>query len=84
MVNNKCPYCNSADMTLDCDVRISGRLYEDGTIRINPWWTIDTLETESVSGCDSHDIQGFCGNCGEYCSFDWDKGFIEGGGIDDV
>lgn len=84
MINTKCPYCGSSDMTVDMDVRITGDLYEDGTIKVRDWWTPDGELKEAVYSNSSEFMQGYCSSCGAYCSFDWEKGFIEGGGIDDV
>lgn len=82
MINTKCPYCGSDDMTADIDVRITGDLLEDGRIIARHYWTPLELTEESIAGASSQDIQGFCSNCGKYCSFDWEKGFIPGPGID--
>ena len=81
MINTKCPYCGSSDMTVDMDIRITGDLYEDGTIKIRKWWTPDDELKEAVYSNRSEDMQGFCSKCGSYCSFDWEKGFVEGDGI---
>lgn len=81
MINRKCPYCGSEDMTVDIDVRITGDLQKDGTIKIRSYWTPDGELKEAVATNLSDDMQGYCGNCDAYCSFDWQKGFIKGNGI---
>lgn len=82
MINTKCPYCGSSDMTVDMDIRITGDLQEDGTIIIRPYWTPDDELKEAMYSNSSEFMEGFCGSCGAYCNFSWEKGFIEGGGID--
>ena len=76
MINIKCPYCGSGNMTADIDIRITGRLNSDGTIRVNDWWLERPELTELVNTATSEDIHGYCNTCGSYCDFDGDKGFI--------
>lgn len=77
MINNKCPYCGSADICADIDVRITGILGEDGEIRAKEHWLIrDYLDGEAIACAPSDDIHGFCSSCQQYCDFDWKKGFI--------
>ena len=76
-INTCCPYCGSDDICADVDIRITGKLQKDGTIRANDWWLQrSTLEDEAIGGTSSEDINGFCSNCGAYCAFDWEKGYI--------
>ncbi len=84
MINTKCPYCGSSNMTVDMDIRITGDLQEDGTVILRKHWTdYDELQSQ-VNENDSDHMQGWCADCDGYCSFSWEKGFIKGGGIDDV
>ena len=68
-------------MTVDMDIRITGDLQEDGTVKVRKHWTsYDELQEAAMSNT-SDCMQGWCANCDGYCSFDWDKGFIKGDGI---
>ena len=84
MINTKCPYCGSNDMTVDVDICVTGDLQADGTIKIRPCWTPDEELDVAVSSTSAKYIEGFCGSCGAYCAFNWGKGFIKGDGIDDI
>lgn len=77
-VNTTCPYCGSKNMTADCDIRITGVLDKKGHIRVKDFWLErETLEGEAIMESADSDIHGFCEDCGEYCDFDWKKGFVK-------
>lgn len=81
MINTKCPYCGSSNMTVDMDIRITGDLQEDGTIKVREHWTsYDELQEAAMSNTSDY-IQGWCSNCDGYCNFSWEEGFIKGDGI---
>ena len=76
-VNTCCPYCGSKEMTTEINIRITGDLQHNGTIKIRDYWTpAEELEI-AVSSAPSKDIKGYCSHCSNYCDFDWKKGFIE-------
>jgi DNA-directed RNA polymerase subunit RPC12/RpoP len=79
-MNVQCPYCGSENMTVDCDIRITGILQPNGKIVVKDWWGLNELNN-TVSISSSSDMQGRCADCGEYCSFSWESGFIKGSGI---
>ena len=64
-------------MTVDIDVRITGELQKDGKVIARNYWTPQTLTEEAIAESSSEDMGGFCGKCGEYCDFDWEKGFVK-------
>lgn len=74
--NRKCPYCGSENMTADIDVRVTGDLQPDGTIKVRNFWTPDNELEVAVASSSASDIQGFCGACGGYCDFSWQEGFV--------
>ncbi len=80
--NRNCPYCGSRHMTVDADIRITGDLQENGTIKVRPWWTLEDELTEAVNNNSNEYLEGFCSDCGSLCNFSWEEGFIKGGGID--
>jgi hypothetical protein len=71
-------------MTVDVDICITGDLQTDGTIKVRPYWTPDEELELAVSSTSAENIEGFCGNCGAYCEFNWDQGFIKGDDTHDV
>ena len=79
-MNKYCPYCGSDQMTVDADIRVTGTLSSNGRIVIKRCWDRAEL-TESANELSSKDLEGFCDECGEYCNFDWEKGFVKGDGI---
>ena len=73
-MNTKCPYCGSENVTVDCDIRVTGRLNPDGTVTVKNHWNLNELSIAiNESSCD--DLSGFCDDCGIYCDFSWEKGF---------
>lgn len=77
MINTKCPYCGSSDMTADVDIHVTGDLQPDGTIKVRRYWMPDDELEIAVASSSASDIQGYCGACGAYCCFDWSRGYLK-------
>ena len=82
MVNTKCPYCGSENILAYCPIVVSGHLNSDGKIIVNLAWAQREL-SEAVARSPQDDLQGYCYDCGNYCRFSWNDGFIKGDTNDD-
>lgn len=68
---NRCPYCNSTDISIDVDVTIGCHL-EDGMLMLNDGY-FDNSASQLVENLESatlDDMKGFCHHCGGYFDVD--------------
>ena len=69
---NKCPYCNSEDVTLTINTDITGKLDKNGNI------ILDENIYDVIKYSTHTDKYGWCNNCKRDITVDNDLGYVIG------